>query len=189
MNRNTKWVVAALALSLAVNIFMVGLSFGKNIISTKNQHVETHRGGGLNARALGRYLSEDERRTMRDILNNERRQIRQNLTRLRHNEEAIRNVLSAPVVDQKKLNSLIDEHEMLVTDSRSSVQRKIFAYIANLSPETRAAIAVDLFKPRRGNVGKRRGDRFGQPPRRGDELGPPPHMPPERNNDQKQPTQ
>ncbi|WP_262693477.1 periplasmic heavy metal sensor [Kordiimonas aquimaris] len=170
MSKQTKWVAIALALSIAVNIFMVGLSLGKNLIGGKQNGRPPH-AEGLNARALGRYLSDDERTAMRDLLDGERREIGRSMRRLRQNEEEIRAVFRAEEINQKKLQDLIAEHETLVTESRAKLQRKLFDFMATLDPETRRALADDLFKPphRRGRGAD---GRRPPPPHEGDGFGP-----------------
>jgi len=177
MSKQIKWTVAALALSVAVNIFMVGLALGKNIVGGKPNARSPHT-EGLNARSLGRYLSDEERADMRNLLDSERRQISRNMRRLRQSEEDIRAVFRAETMDTEKLRSLIDEHEMLVTDSRAKVQRKLFNFMATLAPETRRALADDLFKqPQRRERG---GGGLRPPPHEGGE-GPRRRPPPDRD--------
>lgn len=174
MTRQTKWVVAALALSIAINIFMVGLSIGKNVIGGRFER-PPGQAPGINARALGQYLSADERRVMRALLDSARPEIGRKSAILRQNEEAIRKALRAEEVDIENLRALIDQHEALVMDTRTSVQRKLFEFMATLAPETRRAFADELFKapPRRERGGDREGMRR-PPPGERDDFAPPP---------------
>lgn len=179
MNKQTKWIIVALALSIAGNIFMVGLSLGKNLIGVKQNGRPPH-AEGLNARALGQYLSDDERAAMRNLLQGERRAIGRSMRRLRQNEEDIRAVFRAEKIDRQKLESLIAEHETLVMGSRAQLQRKLFDFMATLAPETRRALADDLFKPphRRG---RREDGRRPPPPHEIDGFGPRRRPPPEHD--------
>lgn len=171
MNRNIKWMMAALAISVAANIFLIGLSLGKGVVGDKRVRQPSH-SAGLNARALGQYLDAEERMAMRAIIDADRRDIRRRLGRLHDNEEDIRNAMRAPVVDEEKLNALIDQHEKLVTGSRADIQRKLFNYMATLSHDTRTKIADDLFRLRGPRT--RGGNRMGPPPDADGGFDPPP---------------
>lgn len=170
MSKSTKWIVAALALSLAVNLFVIGFAIGKRVVGPRVNQMEGGprpgdiSSGGLNVRALGRYLSEEEKRAAGRLLAENRDFLRQNGRKLRQNEKQIRELLMAEEVDIETLSVRIAEHEVLMRDTHLTMRRVILEFVATLDADTRRAVASDLFRrPRRGPDGPPRW-RHGRPP-------------------------
>ncbi len=172
MSKSTKWIVAALALSLAVNVFSIGFAIGKRVVGPRVNQMEGGprpgdiSSGGLNVRALGQYLSEEEKRAAGRLLADNRDFLRQNGRKLRQNEKQIRELLMAEEVDMETLSARIAEHEVLMRDTHLTMRRVILEFVATLDADTRRAVAADLFRrSHRGPDG---------PPRRRHNRPPPP---------------
>lgn len=161
MSKAMKWIIAALALSIAVNIFVVGFAIGKRVIGPPSgREAGAPPGGGLNMRSLGRYLSHEERRAARELLAENRNIMRAKGKEIRQNERAIRQILMAETVDVEGLAAHIDRQQMLIRDTQLTMQRALLEFVATLDVETRRKVAKDLFRhPRRSGVAGPPGDR------------------------------
>lgn len=148
MSKSMKWILAALALSLAINVFVVGFAIGKKVVGSHSRLSGGPPTGGLNMRTLGRYLSEEEQRAARRLLGENRDYLREKGSLLRKNERQIRKVLMAETVDMQELNTLIEDHEVLMRDTHLTMRKVILEFVASLDVETRRAVAQDLFRRR-----------------------------------------
>lgn len=159
----TKGFYIVLLLSLAINVFLVGVTIGKGFGGDGKPSGPPR---DFNMRALEQYLDEEQRSQLIEGLRGQRSSIRSIVRKLRRNEEAIRQALSAETVDKYMLTTLLREHEDLIQSTRSPLGTVISNVVANFDWETRKVIAEDLFR-KNGR---------GRPPRgphRG--FGPPPH--------------
>jgi len=163
MSKSMKWIVAGLVLSLATNVFFIGFSIGKRVLG----HDSSRSAGpppdaGLNMRALGQYLSTDEKKSVRKILRDNRRLLREKSGLIRRNQRQIRELLTSETVKSSELIQLLDQHDSLVSETHRHTRRLVLEFVATLDHETRRAVAEDLFKPRRRppqNGGDRRSRR------------------------------
>ena len=176
MSRTMKWVVAGLALSLAVNVFFIGFAIGKRVLGPRMERA----GGpppdaGLNMRALGQYLSQDDKDSAQKLLRDNRRLLREKSGQIRQNQREIRDLLTAETVDSDQLTRLLDQHDKLVSDTHLRTRRLVLEFVSTLDVDTRRTLSKDLFKPRRRpphNGGDRRSNRRDRP--RGGDQPPPP---------------
>ncbi len=166
MSKSTKWVVVALALSLAVNVFVIGFALGKRVIGPRgNPPVAGGPStGGLNVRSLGKYLSPEQRQEARRLLAQNQDYLRQKGRQLRQSERRIRALLTEQSVDMEELATAVAEHETLMRDLHLTMRTEILMFAATLDYDTRQKIAEDLFRrpPRRGPGGP--GPRNRRPP-------------------------
>ncbi len=159
MSKSLKWVVAALALSLAVNVFIIGVVIGKQVSGPAASQNEVAGKpprpsmGGMNMRALGRYLSDEEKEAARRILSEHRDAFRANGRMIAVVEQEIRALISAETVDVDALYAKLAELESFKQNMHVTAQSAILGFVATLDVETRRAIAQDLF--RRGPGGSR----------------------------------
>lgn len=163
-----------LVLSLAANVFLVGVMIGRGFDGHKDTRPPPPP-ADFNMRALSQYLNEEQRTLLFEGLRSQRETVRANVRGLRQNEEKIRAVLMAENVDKKVLEQLLQEHEHLIQLTRSPLTTIISDVVANFDWETRKALAVDLFK-RRAHRGPGRPPherRFGPPPHERDGFGRP----------------
>lgn len=158
MSKSTKWVVVVLALSLALNVFVIGFALGKRVIGPKN-NPPTASGpstGGLNVRSLGKYLTPEERREARRLLAQNQDYLRERGRQLRQSERKIRELLTEQSVDMEELAAVVAEHESLMRDLHLTMRTEILMFAATLDHETRQKIAADLFRrPARRGPGAR----------------------------------
>ena len=182
MSKSMKWIVAALALSLAVNVFVIGVAIGKRIVSgSGGSSVQTLKPvgpgtRGMNLRALGEYLNEEEQEQARQILMDHRDFLRENGRSIRRVEQDVRDLISAETVDVDMLYAKIAELESLKQDTNIKAQSELLGFVATLDVETRQVIAQNLFRRPPGPEANR-----GRPPRfrdrrppRGERGRPPP---------------
>ena len=162
MSKSMKWIVAGLALSLAANVFFIGFGLGKRVLGPNREQVSgPPPDAGLNVRSLNKYLSEEEKTAARDLLTENRQKLREKSKQIHQNERLIRGLLTADTVDPNKLSALLDSHEKLMSETRSTTRRLVLEFVAKLDVETRRAVAEDLFKPHR----RRPLNGGGRPPR------------------------
>lgn len=170
-NKFMKWMVVGLALSLAINVFFIGFAIGKRVLGpSQEQSSVPPPDAGLNVRSLNQYLSQEEKTAARNLLSENRRNLREKANKIRQNESRIRSLLIADTVDPDTLSTLLDSHETLMSETRSTTRRLVLEFVATLDVETRRAVAEDLFKPPR----RRPANGGGHPPRgpRGRDDGP-----------------
>lgn len=170
MSGTSKWLVAGLVLSVAMNIFIVGVVIGKNI---DGRRPPVSHGGWdrYNIRSLSKYLTKEERADVRALLARHLPEIAENKTALRQNEQAIRAIIEADTVDVEQLNVLLDDNERYAASSRWPVRRSLLEYVAGLDHETRLAVARDMFRDRSRGGERRHRDPNTKPPH--DDFGPP----------------
>ncbi len=176
MSKSMKWIVAGLALSLATNVFFIGFAIGKRVLGPDVGRIAgPPPGAGLNMRALGQYLSEDDKNAAQKLLRDNRRLLREKSGLVRQNQRQIRELLTAETIDYEQLTRLLDQHDKQVAETHLATRRLVLEFVATLDLETRRAVAEDLFKPRRPpprNGGDRRPRRRDGP--RGGDRPPPP---------------
>lgn len=149
MSKSMKWLIAALALSLAFNVFIVGVSIGKRAADRGMHRPDAGWPGSFNTHALGRYLTPEQQDEARALLKENRKELRERTGALRRNERKIKALIVAEEVDKQELAALIDEHEALMAGTHIAMRRLILEFVAGLDVETRRAVADDLFrKPR-----------------------------------------
>ena len=180
MSKSMKWIVAVLALSLAVNVFVIGIAIGKRIVTgPDNAGVQTLKPvgpgtRGMNLRALGNYLSEEERQQARQILLDHRDFLRENGRRIHRIEQDIRDLISADMVDVDLLYAKVAELESLKQNTNVKAQSELLGFVATLDAETRQEIAKDLFRRHRPGEGPPRHRFRDRRPPRGERGHPPP---------------
>jgi len=150
MSKSMKWIVAGLALSLAANVFFIGFTVGKRVFGSDTARVAgPPPDGGLNMRALGQYLSADDKEAAQKLLMDNRRLLREKAVQMRQNQRQIRDLLTAETIDFNQLTQLLDQHDKLVSETHMHTRRLVLEFVATLDVETRRSLAKDLFKKRR----------------------------------------
>ena len=168
MNKSTKWILIALAVSLAINVFVIGFALGKRVIGPRGNPplAASPSTGGLNVRTLGRYLSPEEQQEARQLLSKNREYLREKGKQLRQSERQIRSLLTADTVDIQALETAVAAHEGLMRDLHLTMRSEILMFAATLDYDTRQNIAKDLFRrpDRRGPRSPGGRDRRPPPP-------------------------
>lgn len=145
MNGKTKWILIALATSLAVNVFAVGIFIGREFRAEKGmrggprEHIE------FNMRRLATYLPEENQGELKAILKDHRRNLRGHFRDMREREDQIKALLVAPEVDMQALEQALEAHEMGMMALKAPLRSIILDVVARLDQETRQALAKDLF--------------------------------------------
>ncbi|NVJ99543.1 MAG: periplasmic heavy metal sensor [Alphaproteobacteria bacterium] len=174
MNSKTKWLLLILGLSMAINVFVLGMTLGREFKPVHGPMGGPRELAEFNLRRLASYLPEDQQSELRAILGKHRENLRGQFRAMREREEKIRALLFAETVDLEALEALLEAQEEGMNALKAPVRSIILDVVAKLDQETRQKLAMDLFerskRPRRGP----RGDRPGRHPPFGPEGPPPP---------------
>jgi len=142
-----KWLVPALALSLAVNVFIAGVVLGKRINPPRPSP------GGVpavdfNMKRFGQHLTRDERQKVRKVLRAQRGVMVERYQLVKESERRIKDLVSAPQVDREALMAAFEQHGALMQQMYSPMQQAMMEIVADLSHETRQKLADSMFKRR-----------------------------------------
>ncbi|MCJ9429903.1 periplasmic heavy metal sensor [Kordiimonas marina] len=182
MNGKLKLIVVLLVVSVAANLLTAGVWIGRELSwHPRHQEPRPHR-VDFSLRELGRYLPEDKRAEVRALLMDHRKTLMSHFQAMRANENRIRALIAADVVDRDALIKALDEHEALMRDLHSPVRDILLNVIAKLDHDTRVKLAENMFRRRIPMGPPRDGGRDGKfdPDRRLPDMPPPP---PEGDND------
>lgn len=160
MTKTMKWIVAGLVLSLAANVFFIGFAIGKRVLGPESGRASgPPPEAGLNMRALGQYLSAEDKEAAQRLLGENRRLLRAKGGQMRQNQRDTLTVLTEETIDSAALSRLLDQHDTLVSETHQRTRRLVLEFIATLDVETRRSLAKDLFKKKRRGPPPRGGDR------------------------------
>lgn len=174
MSGKIKWIIGILGLSLALNVFALGLFIGKGaqqIVPNKDR-VAPPPPMDFNFRRLERNLSDEDRDKVRALLREKQADLRRGFRALRRAEREIKDIVLADTVDKEALKEALKKHSELGKDMIEPMRWVVLETISELDLETRKRVVEDMFKrPKRGRP------RDGRPPHR----PPPGHHPPPRD--------
>lgn len=156
MTARIKWIILLLVLSLAANVFFGGMMLGKGFRHGPPPGREP--GIEFTIKRFGKYLGEEERQKVREILGAQRGKLGERYRTIKKSEKNIKALIAAPSVDRNALLRALEAHAALIQKMHTPIQRVMMEVIAELDQETRAKVAEDMFK-RRQRVGRRPGDR------------------------------
>lgn len=161
MNNKIKWMIGILGVSLALNVFALGLFIGKGV---RNAVPERSRAAppppmDFNFRRLERTLSEEDRAKVRQLLREKQKDLRQRFRGLRITEQKIKEIVLSETVDKDALRKALKEHSEKAQGMTEPMRWVVLQTIADLDLETRKKVVDDMF---RGPIRKRLRD--GHPP-------------------------
>jgi len=174
MTVKIKWLIAAFVVSLGLNVFVAGITIGKNYLGhPTGSHQRTQRidpNVVFNVRRISQHLGEEDRLKMRKALQRQRMELRARYTAIQESQKRIKDLLKSIQVDKPALAAALESHTALVHDMRAPMNIVLLEVIAELDHETRVKMVDDFFKPQPGQFRKRRkgprgeGDGFRHPP-------------------------
>ncbi len=152
MTKGMKWLIAALALSLAVNIFVVGVTIGKKVSDHPGGGgIRGPRGGGpsFNLRNMVRVLPPEAQEQVKDMMREERRKLRGNYEARRAANREIIEIITAEDVDVEALSRAIDKVTDNTTALAAPIHRVMLEIVPTLSVEERREFAEKLQERRK----------------------------------------
>lgn len=147
-----KWVMPALAVSAAINIFIIGLMLGQAV---KNRDfppppaLQGEKSGALTLRRISRFLPEKDRDEIRKAARERLRNLRPYAMERRRIQRRIRDLLAAPDLDLDALDAEMERLKEVTITLREGPQDLIFDILPRLSLEQRRELAANLFKRRK----------------------------------------
>ncbi|UTW55506.1 periplasmic heavy metal sensor [Kordiimonas sp. SCSIO 12610] len=146
MELKSKWIYAVLVVSVAFNIFVLGVWIGKG----KKDYKHPPPSGRLefNLREIARYLPPDARGEVREFMREKRPILRDTLLARREAEQEIRNLLAAETVDKEALRAALDAHASHSLRLQAPVREVLLGTVVELDHETRKKIADNIFRRR-----------------------------------------
>ena len=176
---NDRWKVA-LAVSLAVNLFLAGAGVGVIVIGARlvGERQDLRRGGGEGQRMAAAFqaLPPDRRQALRDIMRSQALDSAEDLRAARQaRQDAIR-LMTVEPYDANAVAAALTKARDADGRARARVDATLAARLAGLSPQERAVFSRLLMRgPGRGGPRGPRGGPGGPP---GGPGGPPPPPPP-----------
>ena len=152
MTKGMKWLIAAFAFSLAVNIFVVGVTIGKKVSDRPgSEGVRGPRGGGpsFNLRNMVRVLPPEAQEQVSDLMREERRKLRGNFEARRAANREIIEIITAEDVDIEALSRALDEVTKNTTALATPIHRVMLEIVPTLSIEERREFAEKLQERRK----------------------------------------
>lgn len=160
MSSKMKWILGILGVSLALNVFALGLYIGKGA-----RAILPHRERAappppaFNFKRLERNLPKEERKKVRALLGEQRQDLRERHRKLRATEQEIKEIILADTVDMEALERALKEHSARAQEMHEPMRWVLLQMVAQLDVEARKKIVEDMF---RGGRDKR--FRKGHPP-------------------------
>lgn len=173
----TRWLFAGLAVSLALNLFLVGLGVGAVVFGKRHQAEPPPSAGEAGARraplwAAGRTLPEPHRRAFREVLIRATMQTRADLIESRRLKREAFDAMASDSYDAPAAAAKLERARALEFGARTKVEQDITAFAATLPRAEREALAEAL----RATMARPPAARQPRPWR--GEDGPPPIPPP-----------
>lgn len=175
MTGKMKWVIGILGLSLALNVFALGLFIGKgarNVVPHKERMAPPPHPVEFNFKRLEQNLTEEDREKVRALLRDKRRDLRRKYGALRNAEQKIKALVLSETVDKEALKAALEKHSELAQGMLEPMRWVVLETIASLDLESRKKVVDEMFE---GSIRKR--FRRGLPPHRrpppGDRRRPP----------------
>lgn len=144
-----RWLLVGLVVSLALNLFLVGLGVGAMVFGAKGHPGEPPRAGeGGQRRAplwmAARGLSEQYRPAYRQVLVKATLDTRADLTEARRLKRRAFDMMASDAYDPKAVAADLEKARGLEFRARTRVEQDITAFAATLPPEERSALSESL---------------------------------------------
>lgn len=144
-----RWLLVGLVVSLALNLFLVGLGVGALAFGGKGRPGEPPPGaaGGQRRAPLwmaGRGLSEQYRPAYRQVLVKATMATRQDLVEARRLKRRAFDMMASDTYDPKAVATDFEKARALEFKARTRLEQDIAAFAATLPPEERSALSESL---------------------------------------------
>jgi uncharacterized membrane protein len=133
MSRSQKLLAAALAVSVALNLFAGGVFLSRHLFGPP------HHGGWAAKRAAVEVLPDPERERIDAIWERGREAVREELRGMREARQQYRDALTAEVFDPAAAQAALDKLYAHKEQTRASLEAKIEEIAASLPPDQRRA--------------------------------------------------
>jgi uncharacterized membrane protein len=142
-----RWLLIGLVISLALNLFLVGLGVGALVFGGGQRGAETQAAAGPRRAPLwaaGRALSEAHRQGYRQALAQATREARPDLIESRRLKRQAFDAMANTPYDAAAVAADLERARALEFKARSRLEQSITAYAATLPPDERAALSESL---------------------------------------------
>lgn len=173
-----RWLLIGLVVSLALNLFLVGLGVGALVFGGGQRGADAQAAAGPRRAPLwmaGRALSESYRPAYRQVLARATRETRPDLIESRRLKRQAFDAMMATPYDAGVVARDLEKARALEFKARTRVEQDIAAFAATLPPEERSALSEAL----RAAMTRMVTGRFQQAWRPDGQGGPPPPGPPD----------
>ncbi|GHF15757.1 hypothetical protein GCM10017044_07450 [Kordiimonas sediminis] len=171
MSRVSKPLLIFLTLSVLVNIYLVGLHFGKGFRPEETRTIRVSPSHEFSMRSIQRHLSEEEKDAFRKALRAKRKELKSRFEAVGDSYEDIHAVMIAPEFDRAALVEALKGREAALRTIHDPAREIILDLFEKIDQPTRAAIAADLLSRDRES---RRDKKDGKECRSFDDAPPPP---------------
>lgn len=144
MNRSQKLLAAALAVSVALNLFAVGAVVSRHLFDPPH-----HKSGWAAKREAAEVLPEQERERVDAIWERDRGAVRQEFRAMRDARRRFREILTAENFDPAAAQSTLAELYERKEATRATMETKIMEIATSLPPEQRRAYFHAFFEDER----------------------------------------
>lgn len=160
MSSRMKWLVGLLAVSLVLNVFVLGAFLGKRMIKPEKRYYAPPI--DFNLKKFGEHLTREERTRVRTLIKSQRHALSASYKALRKTEKEIIQQIIAPEIDHEALGAALKAHGKQVQKLHAPLQHVLLEMVDELDHETRQKLGADMFK-RRHKAGKKpKGHRHGR---------------------------
>ena len=163
MSKTVKWLAAGLFVSMAINVFILGLIAGRQSIGRPGPTVPV--GVPLTVdftfRSIAKALPDDARDALRDGLENRRQQLRPVFFERRRLLQDVAELMTAEEVDQEALSEAFARVRALSVELQRPIHDTIVEVAPMLSVEERERMVTQFARMERRLSGGRHGrDRY-----------------------------
>ena len=141
-----RWLLTGLVVSLALNLFLVGLGVGARVFGAGKRGPQAEAAGPRRAPLwmAGRGLSEAYRPAYRQVLMGATRETRADLVESRRLKRKAFDAMAATPYDAQAVAADLERARALEFKARSRLEQDITAFAATLPPEERSALSESL---------------------------------------------
>ncbi len=149
--RRRRWLVAALTLSLAFNLLIVGAMTARYFFHPGGwRHGDTSTVGAM--RSAGRHLlwslPRERRKALRRIVKDRRPNLEAFREEMYQARKELADVIGKPVLDEQKMKAALGKIKLAEDRAKEAFRALGREFLENLTPEERARFAENLLKRR-----------------------------------------
>lgn len=142
-----RWLLSGLVISLALNLFLVGLGIGALVFGGGKREPDAEAVAGPRRAPLwmaGRGLSEAYRPAYREVLMQATREARPDLIESRRLKRRAFDAMATTPYDAQAVAADLEKARALEFKARTRLERDIAAFAATLPPDERSALSDSL---------------------------------------------
>lgn len=139
MSRSQKLLALALAISVAINLFVAGAVVSRHFFGPPPPH------GWASKREASEVLPEAERKRVDQLWESDRDAMRQDFQAMRAARQRYREILTAETFDPAAAKAVLDELYAKREQARAAMEQKIMTIATSLPPDQRRAYFKAFF--------------------------------------------